>query len=220
MSKSLIPGVELEFMTGSKECPPSINDPPTSIQSAYHVFRKLQKELPSLNVQAILVCCFSDHPLVAMIRHEFKDIKCMHIMDSSISIALSCSNKPFAVLTTGSDMVPDIDKGVLSYMGGNSTRYSGCFASELGVLELADSSRAVQDKVQAVLRQKVHEISQKNVGAIILGCAGYAGKEEFIRSCLVDSVGLSKANLISIIDGSKAGIHLLTTLDRCNFERI
>jgi Asp/Glu/hydantoin racemase len=207
-------GVHLEYMTGPSECPPSINDAPTSIQSAHHVFLSLQARFAqSISVDAILICCFSDHPLVAMIRYEFKGVQCIHIMEASINAALLTSSKPFAILTTGIDMVNDINRGVLAYLGGVGTRYAGCFATGLGVLELGDSS--CQDKVQSVIREKVQSISQSNdVGAIILGCAGMAGKEAFIKECLYESLG---SNNIAIIDGAKAGIHLLAALRRCSF---
>jgi Asp/Glu/hydantoin racemase len=137
----------------------------------------------------------------------------MHILESSISVALSTSSKPFAIITTGSDMVNDINRGVVAFMGGMSSKYAGCVATGLGVLELGDSN--CQDKVQSVIRAKVHDLARNNdLGAVILGCAGMAGKESFIKDCLIEVIG---PNSIAIIDGAKAGIHLLAGLQRCNF---
>jgi len=110
-------------------------------------------------------------------------------------------------------MVPDIDRGVLNYLGGTSTRYAGCVATNLGVLELREEKS--KGKVESVIRGKVNQLGEKGVGAIILGCAGMAGMEPFIRECLVQSIGKGLANQVAIIDGAKAGVHLLTGLTRC-----
>ena len=212
-------GVRLSFLTGSSQCPPSINDAPTSIQSAQAVYAQIAKSSSlsplAYSTDAILICCFSDHPLVAMLRHRYPSLPCMHILESAISAALSSSQRPFAILTTGADMVHDIDRGVLGFMGGVSARYAGCLATNLGVLELRDENS--QEKVHRVIKEKVAELGHRGVGAIVLGCAGMAGMEPYIRECLTASIGDNAASAVAIIDGAKAGIHLLAGMARCNF---
>jgi Asp/Glu/hydantoin racemase len=210
-------GVTLTYLTGSKsfQCPPSIDGALTSIQSTNGIYQQLKQDQDSIveNAEAILICCFSDHPLVNVLRQEYPSLPCIHILESSINFALSSSSKPFGIITTGVDMIPDIDKGVLSYLGGSSIRYAGCLATNLGVLELRlPESRS---KVEGVIRSKVVELGEKGVGAIVLGCAGMAGMEPFIRQCLVTSLGSKRGNQVAIIDGAKAGIHLLAGLTRC-----
>lgn len=211
-------GVCLSFLTGSSQCPPSINDAPTSIQSAQAVYTQLTTSPSSSladSTDAVLICCFSDHPLVPMLRHRYPRLPCIHILESAISAALSSSQRPFAILTTGADMVHDIDRGVLGFMGGVSARYAGCLATNLGVLELRDENS--QEKVQRVINEKVAELGHRGVGAIVLGCAGMAGMEPFIRQCLSASIGDTASSAMAIIDGAKAGIHLLAGMARCNF---
>lgn len=175
------PTTRLTFLTGPSASPPSINDAVTSIQSAQAVFTSGAGSARSFSDdaeirrahRAVLVCCFSNHPLAGMIRQACPGVPALHILDTAVSAALACSSgAPFGILTTGRAMVPDIDQGVLQYLGGASTRYAGCVPTDLGVLELQDREPSVREKVQRVIREKAALLAQRNAGAIILGCAG------------------------------------------------
>ncbi|UZJ52266.1 hypothetical protein CBS101457_001586 [Exobasidium rhododendri] len=231
-------GATLTYFTGSKafQCPPSINGALSSVESAIGVFRELSQGDASSSsaagnkddgheragesllqtADAILICCFSDHSLAEIIRQEYPMKPCMHILESAVNFALSRTSKPFGIITTGSDMIPDIDRGVLTYLGGLSNRYAGTLATNLGVLELREEKS--REKVESILREKIVELGRMGVGAIILGCAGFAGKETFIRACLTESIGRKAASHIALVDGAKAGIHLLAGLSRCELN--
>lgn len=207
-SLSAPPDTELHFMTGPSDAPPSINDPPTSIQSAHTTFRALQP-LEEKPYDGYLICCFSDHPLVPCIRHVLPSKPCIGIFDSAILHALATSTR-FGILTSGSDMVPGIDAGVLSYLGGPSARYVGCIASGLGVVELQTGDRV---KVEARMKESAAEVYRKGADVIVLGCAGMSGMEELVRQGVVEAGG----KLVKVVDGARAGVEILAGLARLRY---
>lgn len=165
------PNVKYSFLTGPSHAPPSINDPPTSIASAQANFEALLHSDVLSVKSGVLVCCFSAHPLVPMIRHQWPSLPCMHILDAAVNHAMSCGAATFGVLTTGRAMVGDIDGGVQAYFGGVSMRYKGCVATGLGVLELGDPG--MRRHVEARIRQESARLAlDLGAEAIILGCAG------------------------------------------------
>ncbi|CAO1634476.1 unnamed protein product [Sympodiomycopsis kandeliae] len=211
------PGVKYTYMTGPPSAPSSISDPPTSILSAQTCFEMLvAQDIPSTK-SAILVCCFSAHPLVPMLRHQWPTVPVMHILDTSINHAMSCGANTFGIITTGKAMIPDIDAGVRSYLGGVSDRYRGCIATGLGVLELGDLS--MKDHVERVIKEESGRLAVTNgAEAIILGCAGMAGMESLVKQGVIDAGG--SADKVWVIDGAKAGVQILNGIARCRYHSI
>ncbi|PWN31658.1 uncharacterized protein FA14DRAFT_91691 [Meira miltonrushii] len=222
-------GIELEYRSGPSSAPESINDAPTSIQSAQAGYEYLvgggdaKGAAASLASQfsAILVCCFSDHPLVNMLRHTLPaNVSVMHLLETGLLAGLTSSRgRPIGIITTGQDMVRDIDAGVAAFFGSSAKandRYAGCLATGLGVLQLRDPSQ--KKFVQHAIRAKAATLAKSGVGAVMLGCAGMAGMEEIVRKGLADHLGEQQANQIAIIDTAKAGLHLLTAQIRLNKE--
>lgn len=172
------PGTALEYMTGPLDSPESINDAPTSVLSAAATFKALQP-IDALPYSGFLICCFSDHPLVGMLRHMVPNIPCIGIFEASILHALICGTK-FGILTTGRDAVPGIDAGVRALLGGNSDRYAGTVASGLGVVELQTGERKI---VERRIKESAAKVAAKGADVIILGCAGaYAAMRLSSRS--------------------------------------
>ncbi|MCO5589889.1 hypothetical protein L7F22_043858 [Adiantum nelumboides] len=217
-------GIELDYESGPSSAPTSINDTPTSIQSSQAGFEFLigadeGKSIIS-KYKAILICCFSDHPLVDMLRHILPaHITIMHLLESGLIAGLTSSRgRPIGIITTGADMVRDIDAGVAAFFGSSAKgndRYAGCVATNLGVLQLRDPTQ--KEHVENTIRQQSAEFAKRGVGAVMLGCAGMAGMENIVRKGLADYLG-EKANQIAIIDTAKAGLHLLTAQTRLNKE--
>lgn len=244
LHKALTPycpqGVQLQFLTGPPDSPPSINDAVTSIASAHATHQQLLKTgILEKGIDAVLVCCFSAHPLVPMLRHSHPHIHSMHILDTSISHSLNFGTNTFGVLTTGRAMVPDIDAGVRAYMGGVSDRYRGCITTGLGVLELGDPKQ--RGVVEAKIGQAAANLyMERGAEAIILGCAGesqsrhavsltgrglitltlyvpslsffagMAGMEGIVKRGIVAAGG--DPGRLKIIDGAKAGTAILAGL--------
>lgn len=220
-------GIELDFQSGpTGTAPESINDVPTSIQSAQAGYEFLVnggdgKGSIEKQYKAILICCFSDHPLVNMLRHILPaNVSIMHLLESGLIAALSSSrSRPIGIITTGKDMVRDIDAGVAAFFGSSAKandRYAGCLATGLGVLQLRDPEQ--KQYVERTIRQQSAELAKRGVGAVMLGCAGMAGMEDIVRKGLADHLGEQEANQIAIIDTAKAGLHLLTAQTRMNKE--
>lgn len=213
--------VQLTFLTGPKSSPESINDAITSIQSAHECFQMVKSQYNSCSdFDAILVCCFSDHPLSSMLRLAQPKLSIMHILDSGILSALLMSQgKPFGILTTGFQWVPELNSAVGKVLGSNSKsndRYIGCYATGLGVLQLRDPNQ--KEFVEKTIIEYSSQMAKQGIGAVILGCAGFTGMESIVRKGL--AVGLNgdveAARQIAIIDSAKAGLELLTAQVRMN----
>ncbi|EPQ30015.1 uncharacterized protein PFL1_02688 [Pseudozyma flocculosa PF-1] len=210
------PGVSLRFLTGPPTAPASINDAPTSILSAAETFKHLTSLSPSNDLarhpsSAYVVACFSDHPLVAMLRHSLPTKPSLHILEASVIHALSCGTR-FGVLTTGADMVPDVDAGVRRILGGVSDRYVGTVATGLGVVELKMGDRA---KVESTIKHGAAAVADRGADVVILGCAGMAGMESLIRQGIAEAGHQSN---MAIIDGAKAGLQIAAGLARSNYR--
>ncbi|KAN0060146.1 Protein dcg1 [Thecaphora frezii] len=210
------PGVVLNFLTGPPTSPPSINDAPTSILSASECYKHLVSlsplgELPRHPASAYVVACFSDHPLVAMLRHAAPSKPALHILEAAIIHSLSCGTR-FGVLTTDRDMVADVDAGIRKVLGGNSDRYVGTVGTGLGVVELQTGDA---EKVHTIIKRGAAEVARRGADVIILGCAGMAGMESLVRQGVKES-GLGSN--VAVIDGAKAAIQIAAGLARSHYR--
>ncbi|CAD6892827.1 unnamed protein product [Tilletia laevis] len=205
------PNLRLTFHTGPPTSPPSINNPIDAVLSATHTFSLLLRTTTTPSPDAYLICCFSNHPLAGMLRHEFPRTPCMHILEAAVLHALPLGTR-FGVITTGADAVSDIDRGVRDVLGANSYRYIGTLSTGLGVVELQTGDPA---KVQAVLKEHAAKLANMGADAIILGCAGMTGMEDVVRQGAQSALPPGKQ--VAVIDGAKAGVQLLSGLARCNY---
>lgn len=215
LSPQTPPGCSSHFVTGPPTAPESIQDVPGSIISAAETYRSLvdaspQGELALHSASAFLVACFSDHPLVGMLRQKAPNKPAIHLLEAAIIHALSSGSK-FGVLTTGKSVVPDVEAGVRKVLGGNSDRYVGTHATGLGVVELQTGNR---DKVERLIVNGAHELVAKGADVIILGCAGMTGMEPLVRNAC-SQVG---QHGVAVIDGAKAGLQILAGLARVNYR--
>lgn len=213
------PGCTLSFRTGPASAPESILDASSAILSASESYQALLKSLPASAAglsthpsSAFLVACFSDHPLVGMLRQAAPNKPAVHLLEAAVIHALSCGAK-FGVLTTGRSVVPDIDAGVRRIMGGNSDRYVGTHATGLGVVELQTGNRL---KIESLITQGAQNLVGKGADVIILGCAGMVGMESLVRQACAD-LHSDYAN-VAVIDGARAGIQVLAGLARSSYR--
>lgn len=208
------PGCSTHFVTGPSTAPESIQDVPASIISAAETYRSLITSSPNQDLSlhpasCFLVACFSDHPLVGMLRQKAPDKPAMHLLEAAIIHALLAGGK-FGVLTTGKSVVPDVEAGVRKVMGGNSDRYVGTHATGLGVVELQSGNREKVEKV----KEGARELVRRRADVIILGCAGMTGMEGLVREgCREEG-----EEGVAVVDGAKAGIQLLAGLGRVNYR--
>ncbi|SJX62680.1 related to DCG1-involved in nitrogen-catabolite metabolism [Sporisorium reilianum f. sp. reilianum] len=209
------PGCTLQYVTGPPSSPSSIQDVSESVISAAETFRALVASSPGADLaqhpaSAFLVACFSDHPLVGMLRCKAPLKPALHLLEAAVLHAL-CAGARFGVLTTGRSVVADVEAGVRRVMGGNSDRYVGTHATGLGVVELQTGSRA---KVEDKIRRGAQELVGKGADVIVLGCAGMTGMEPLVRAAC-EGVGETD---VKVVDGAKAGLQILAGLARVDYR--
>lgn len=181
--------------------PAMIDNSSTSILSAAACLPYLKPLLDTHD--AFLVACFSDHPLVNMLREILPVHKPVTgIFQASVLSTLSVGATKFAIVTTAKIWESLLDTAVLSLLGSH-VHYAGTFSTGLGVLEIHDLP---QDIVTQKLVQKAKEAVDAGAKSIILGCAGLSGLDEAIRN----EVGKE----IVIVDSVIAGVEALTGVVR------
>jgi Asp/Glu/hydantoin racemase len=206
--------ISIEFMTGPASSPAAINNEDEAQQSAEACLpvileRINQPDPPS----AILVACYSDHPLVPRLRTEVARPSGFHVLgifEASINAALE-SIKPgekFGVVTTGKDWEPVLTEGVLQYLNERAEdaepdSFAGVIGTGLGVLDLSG------DDAGNLMVQAAKELASKGARAICLGCAGMSGLERTIEDAINEEGSKKK---IVVIDGVQHGIKQLVAL--------
>ncbi|TKY86291.1 hypothetical protein EX895_005116 [Sporisorium graminicola] len=215
LSPQTPPGCTTHFVTGPSTSPASIQDVSESIISASETFRALSASSPSSDLSqhaasAFLVACFSDHPLVGMLRCKAPSKPALHLLEAAVIHSLSVGDK-FGVLTTGRSVVGDVEAGVRKVMGGNSDRYVGTHATGLGVVELQTGNR---EKVEDKIRRGAQDLVAKGADVIVLGCAGMTGMEPLVSEAC-RQVGEEN---VKVVDGAKAGLQILAGLARVNYR--
>ena len=166
---------------------------------------------------AVLVACYSVHPLVDMLADrdgEFGRLVVTGIFEASILTCLSLlgHGKKWGIVTTGRFWEEHLTRGVNAFLGTDprdrNTKFAGV---ETTGLTAGDFHGGLDPEfVGQKLREAAGRLLEKwNVECVVMGCAGMAGLEEIIRSVAVDKYGPTEANQLLVIDGMRAGIGLL-----------
>lgn len=187
-------------------CPPCVDSMTSGIQSATCIFPLVLGFISgsATAVDGILVCCFSDHPLVNMLREQDQtvSIPVMGIFEVGIHAALMMGKK-FGIVTTNYVWEDMLTASVENSGMGKESRFAGVVATGLGVLELETKPR---EEVLSRLRECGMRLVRRGAKCILLGCAGMAVFEEGLLDMLPPDV--------KVIDGVKYGICLLAALVR------
>jgi Asp/Glu/hydantoin racemase len=189
----------LSFIDGSsiQGCPPAIENQTQSVISAALLLPLILSHIADSPVDGILVCCFSDHPLVPILR-ENVDVPVLGIFHASLQAA-SMLDRKFGIVTTAMAWQPILTASVQAAGAHGSS--AGVIATGLGVLEL--ESRP-QDEVLRRIEECTSTLIERGASCIVLGCAGMAPLEKLLNDIL--------PNEIKIIDGVRYGIHFLAAL--------
>jgi Asp/Glu/hydantoin racemase len=198
------PYATLSIVDGSDVpgCPAAIEDHTSSVISAGLMLPVVLKTV-ALHAQAkadidgILICCFSDHPLVQVLR-ENVNIPVMGIFHASLH-AVSMLDRKFGIVTTAMAWQPILTTSVR--IAGAQDSSAGVISTGLGVLELESRPR---DEVLARIEECTTMLIDRGARCIILGCAGMAPLEKLLRDTLPSE--------IKIIDGVRYGIQFLVAL--------
>lgn len=177
---------------------------------------------------AVLVACYSPHPLVDALRAEITKRSdrfpkpVIGILEASVTAALNVleSKEAFGVVSTGKVWEHLIGARIGEMLGATPTSASGANDSApfrtpifagvettgLNATELHDADQdLVKNKVQEATRRLVQ--GEQKVRTVVLGCAGMAAMEEWIRE-VVDA-------RTYVIDGVRAGVAALQSTLRC-----
>ncbi|KIY48594.1 hypothetical protein FISHEDRAFT_65696 [Fistulina hepatica ATCC 64428] len=189
--------------------PPSINDITTGNLSASACWRDIQEKGYLELYDGFLVCCFSDHPLIHILRENTRK-SVVGIMESAIAQALLVAHR-FGVLTTGTGYKYDRWKEIDAFLGARSSRFAGVVTSELGVIELREGD---QTKIETNIKAAAAKLATLGADAILLGCKPL--------SIPLVQQGFAEVNssmpAVRVIDGAKAGVEFLAALVRINKE--
>jgi Asp/Glu/hydantoin racemase len=187
---------------------PSINDEDDAAISAKHCLPALLEVLADYD--AFLVCCYSHHPLVALLRAEvakagFKK-PVTGIFEASVATCLQSidATDKFGIVSTGSQWEIILADAVTDLLGSSaSTRYAGTKTTGLNADELHSTPKPEVDKRMKAATKKLLQIGAT---AICLGCAGMAGMDLTVREACVEHLGEVDGERILIVDGVKSGI--------------
>lgn len=177
---------------------------------------------------AVLVACYSVHPLVHRLAREGPHLAVAGIFEASVLAALSLLGPPplaggegeleegdariWGVVTTGKFWEAHLGDGVRHFLG--QAREEGNFkfgGVESTGLNPGDFHGGVDP---AVVRQKLKEatlrlLSKGPVECVVMGCAGMAGLEDIIRDATKEKYGEEAAQELFVVDGVLAGVGLL-----------
>ncbi|PIA98168.1 N-carbamoyl-D-amino acid hydrolase [Cercospora beticola] len=195
---TLPPDVSVTPFTGpSNDAPTAIEGQVDAILSSAACFRSLiaQPDLIATH-DAILVACYSAHPLINMLREEY-DLPVIGIMESSLLISRTLGSKFGIVATSGRSAIAHWSN-VAHY---NMTPYcAGIESCDLGVLDL---ERLPRKEVMKILQNVSRKLTSQGAEVLCLGCAGMTEMKLALEE-VVSQEG------VQVVDGVVAGVqHLI-----------
>lgn len=220
----------LPYTASTSAAPVSINNGTDIDASARAVLSSLDSDqnfrrAAGGDVDAVLVACYSVHPLVSLLMKRFPSIPVTGIFEASILTALSLlsnSSSPsekYGIVTTGPFWETHLSTGVSALLhgryhcqnGGNNNENDGKFA---GVFTTGLDASSFHSAPASEIRSRLREATSKllasgDVRCVLMGCAGMAGLEDLIRETTIEQYGVERGNQVYVIDGVKAGIGLL-----------
>ncbi|GAA5825772.1 hypothetical protein JCM11251_000364 [Rhodosporidiobolus azoricus] len=171
---------------------------------------------------AVLIACYSVHPLVSKLK-ALTSRPVIGIFEASVVASLSLlagsPHAKFGIVTTGAVWDGILSTGVRDLLGASdSARFAGVATTGLNATELHD---APADEVKKRLKEatvrlirKASEGGKGKLSAVCLGCAGMAGMDETVREACVQELGEEEGSRVHIVDGVKAGYALLEGMVR------
>ncbi|GAA6053078.1 hypothetical protein JCM3770_000373 [Rhodotorula araucariae] len=183
---------------------------------------------------AILIACYSVHPLVPLIATHCASLPgptrpVLGIFEASLLASLALLHAPedrFGIVTTGAVWEGILGAGVRDFLGVRAgddrarvDRFAGVETTGLSAVELHDMPA---DEVERRMKAAVKRLIARARGAdgtgalkaVCLGCAGMAGLDATVRAACVEQLGDVEGAKVHIVDGVKAGYTLLEGLVR------
>ncbi|BGP00402.1 DCG1 protein [Rhodotorula toruloides ATCC 204091] len=173
---------------------------------------------------AILIACYSVHPLVPLLTARLAPRPVLGIFEASILASLALLRAPgekFGIVTTGAVWESILSEGVADFLGlekgGKSSKFAGVQTTGLNAVELhstpeGEVTRRLKDAVKRLIRQAKEDGGK--LRAVCLGCAGMVGFDEAVRAGCVEELGEEEGRRVEIVDGVKAGYAMLEGMVR------
>ncbi|GIZ38091.1 hypothetical protein CKM354_000151500 [Cercospora kikuchii] len=199
---TLPPDVSVTPFTGpSNDAPTAIEGQVDAILSSAACFRSLlaQPDLIATH-DAILVACYSAHPLINMLREEY-DLPVIGIMESSLLVSRTLGSKFGIVATSGRSAIAHWSNVAYYNM---SPYCAGIESCDLGVLDL---ERLPREEVMKILQDVSRELISQGAEVLCLGCAGMTEMKLALE-------GVVSQEGVQVVDGVVAGVHHLIGIVR------
>lgn len=218
--------------TAPHDSPPSINNADDIEASTRAVWNHICDQKALQDYDAVLVACYSAHPLVHKIATEHPHIAVTGIFEASIMAALPLLRRTgigagtgagagagggWGIVTTGQFWEAHLDEAVKAFLGqraddGNNL-FRGVFTTGLNASDFHGG--VSPDTMQGRLMDAARRLLRKGtVDCVLMGCAGMAGLEDIIRSAIREEYGEQAVDRVYIIDGIRAGVGVLEQMVR------
>ena len=207
---------DYSYLTALCPAPRSIDDLAGAATSSAAALPKI---LPYINdFDAFLIACYSPHPLVAELKkHTPKPV--LGIFEASVSTALHLlgEDQIFGIVSTG-----EVWKQILGdamredLLGVEKMRRVFAGVETLGLnagdLHGDEGGEEAKKAVMAATGRLIDADPTMETKVIVLGCAGMAGMEEWVRE-----EAQRRDRKVRVVDGVKAGVGILQGLVRGQF---
>ncbi|KAL6874300.1 Asp/Glu/hydantoin racemase [Trichoderma longibrachiatum] len=222
---TLYPSVSISTYTAPEPSPASIDNAEGIHASVQAVINDpdFKTRLQNEAFDAVLVACFSVHPLVKHLANALKPIPVTGIFEASILTALSLvplvqeEQRKWGIVTTGAFWEAHLADGVAAFLGqtpstasatGSSSfsdaRFAGVFSTGLNA---GDFHEIPQEQINVRLREATKRLlSSGDVTCVVMGCGGMGGLQDMICAIVVEEYGQQRARDVSIVDGVQAGV--------------
>lgn len=206
--------------------PPSINDSDDIAASARAVWKHVCDQDALQGHDAVLVACYSAHPLVHEIAAAHPHVAVAGIFEASVTAALPLLRRAdtgrgggggWGIVTTGQFWEAHLDGAVRAFLGQRADDANSCFRGVFSTgLNASDFHGGVSpDTMRDRLADATRRLLRKGaVDCVLLGCAGMAGLEGIIRSVAREVYGEQAGDRVYIIDGIRAGVGVLEQMVR------
>ena len=213
--------VQFEYFTAPSGVA-SINNEDDAAISAEACLPALLEKLQVYD--GFLVCCYSHHPLVAILRSKVTELgsgsprkPVTGIFESSIATCLQSldADQKFGIVSTGAQWQEILGDAVTALLGsGSSSRYAGTETTSLNADEL---HTAPKSEVDRRMKDATKRLLANGAKAVCLGCAGMAGMDQTVREACVEYLGEVEGGRIKIVDGIVSGVIYLQGALRAAF---
>lgn len=229
-SLNLPDNIKFDYYTAPSG-PASINDEQDLNDSTIAVFNHLVGEDQYSRLKsndAVLVCCFSEHPLVSKLSEEAAKnniplLSVTGIFEAATLASLSLLTGPrktWGIVTTGKFWEDHLTIAVHEFLGyargeegyPKNWKFAGVQTTGLNAGDF--HGNIPPEEIHAKMAEATKRLlgTSENVECVVMGCAGMAGLEQIIRRTAIEVYGEEKGKKVMVIDGVRAGVGLLAEM--------